>query len=92
MVGFVVGALAGGLAVLFWGEEMRRFAATKTRRIRASAADTLKAVEETAENVLDRTKEQVTSTLEAGRDAIRPSGPLVQGQPAAGDRDGDAVG
>lgn len=74
MVRFVLGALAGGLAVLFWGEEMRRFASSKTRNIRATAADTLKAVEDTAEDLLDRTKEQVTSTLEAGRDAIRPSG------------------
>jgi hypothetical protein len=73
MIRFVVGALAGGLAVLFWGEDIRRFANSKTRNIRASAANTLKAVEDTAENLLDRTKEQVTSTLEAGRDAIRPS-------------------
>ena len=73
MIRFVVGALAGGLVVLFWGEEIRRFANSKTRSIRATAADTLKAVEETAEDVLDRTKDQVTSTLQAGRDAIRPS-------------------
>ena len=73
MVRFVIGALAGGLAVFFWGEEIRRFANSKTRNIRASAANTLKAVEETAEDALDRTKDHVTSTLEAGRDAIRPS-------------------
>ena len=73
MVRFVLGALAGGLAIFFWGEEVRRFANSKTRNIRLSAADTLKAMEDTAEDLLDRTKEQVTSTLEAGRDAIRPS-------------------
>jgi hypothetical protein len=73
MVRFVLGALAGGLAIFFWGEEVRRFANSRTRSIRASAADTLKAVEDTAEDLLDRTKEQVTSTLEAGRDAIRPT-------------------
>ena len=72
MVRFVLGALAGGLAIFFWGEEVRRFANSKTRSIRLSAADTLKAVEDTAEDLLDRTKDQITSTLEAGRDAIRP--------------------
>jgi len=73
MVRFVLGALAGGLAMLFWGDDMRRFANSKTRRLRMTAADTLKAVEDTAEDLLDRTKDQVTSTLEAGQDAIRPS-------------------
>lgn len=73
MVRFVLGALAGGLAMLFWGEDMRRLANSKTRHLRMTAADTLKAVENTAEDLLDRTKDQVTSTLEAGQHAIRPS-------------------
>lgn len=72
MVGFVIGALAGGLAVWFWGDELRRLADSKTRDVRAMAADKLQAVEDKAANVLDRTKEQVSSTLQAGQDAIRP--------------------
>jgi len=72
MVRFVLGALAGGLAVWFWGDELRRLADAKTRDVRAMAADKLQAVEEKAADVLDRTKEQVTSTLQAGQDAIRP--------------------
>ncbi len=72
MVRFVLGALAGGLAVWFWGDELRRLADAKTRDVRAMAADKLQAVEEKAADVLDRTKEQVSSTLHAGQDAIRP--------------------
>jgi len=36
------------------------------------AADRLQAVEDKAADVLDRTKEQVSSTLHAGQEAIRP--------------------
>ena len=69
---FVMGALAGGLAVWFWSDELRRLADAKTRDVRAMAADKLQAMEDKAADVLDRTKEQVSSTLHAGQDAIRP--------------------
>jgi hypothetical protein len=72
MFSFVLGSLAGGLAVWYWGEQLREFAESKTRGVRKGAADTLKTVEKTAESVLDRTKEQVSAALQAGQDAIRP--------------------
>ena len=72
MVRFVMGALAGGLAVWFWGDELRRLVDTKTRDVRTMAAEKLQAVEDKAADVLDRTKEQVSSTLHAGQEAIRP--------------------
>jgi hypothetical protein len=37
------------------------------------AADTLQAVQSTAEEMFDTAKDQVTSTLQAGQDAIRPA-------------------
>ena len=72
MVRFVMGALAGGLAVWFWGDELRRLGDAMTRDVRAKAADKLEAVEDKAQDVLDRTKEQVSSTLQASQDALRP--------------------
>jgi len=60
MVRFVIGALAGGLAVWFWGDELRRLADTKTRDVRIMAAEKLQAVEDKAADVPDRTKEQVS--------------------------------
>jgi hypothetical protein len=73
MVRFVLGTLAGGLAVWYWRDQLQELAERKTRGLRKGAADTLKTVEDTAEDVLDRTKEQVSSALQAGQDAIRPS-------------------
>jgi hypothetical protein len=68
---FIIGALAGGLAVWFWGEGVRQFVGSKTNEVRDVAADKLQAVENRATNVLDRTKDQVSSTLQAGQDILR---------------------
>ena len=70
---FMLGAIAGGIAVYVWGDEIRRFANTKGRTARLAAADTLQAVQSTAEEMFDTAKDQVTSTLQSGQDAIRPA-------------------
>ncbi len=72
---FVLGAVVGGIAVYLWGDEIRRFANTKSRTARLTAADTLQAVQSTAEGMFDSAKDQVTSTLQSGQDAIRPARP-----------------
>jgi len=69
---FLLGVFVGGIAVWMWGAELKQLAETKTRDVRAKAADRLRVVESTAVNVLDKTKEQVASTLHAGQDALRP--------------------
>lgn len=70
---FLLGAIVGGIAVYVWGDEIRRFANTKSRTARLAAADTLKSVQSTAEDIFDSAKDQVTSTLQSGQDAIRPA-------------------
>lgn len=70
---FMLGAIVGGIAVYMWGDEIRRFANTKGRTARLAAADTLKSVQSTAEDLFDSAKDQVTSTLQSGQDAIRPA-------------------
>jgi hypothetical protein len=72
MIRFIIGALAGGLAVWFWADDIREYADTKTRDVRDKAAQKLQTVEDKAGDVLDMAKEQVTSTLHAGQNAIRP--------------------
>ena len=73
MVRFILGVMAGGFAVLYWGDQLRELAASKTRGVRKGAADTLQSVENKAGNVLDMAKEQVSSVLQSGQEAIRPS-------------------
>jgi hypothetical protein len=73
MFRFVFGALVGGLAVWYWGEEIREYAENRTIGVRQSAAKVIRVVGKKAEDVLDRTKEQVNSATRAGEDVLRAS-------------------
>ena len=72
MFRFVFGALIGGFAVWYWGEEMREYAESRTVGVRRSAANMIRSVGKKAEDVLDRTKEHVSAVSQSGQDAIRP--------------------
>ena len=73
MFRFVLGALVGGLAVWYWGKEIREYAENRTTGVRRSAAKMIRTVGKKAEDVLDTTKEQVRSASRSGQDVIRPS-------------------
>ena len=84
---FVLGAIMGAAAVWLWGRELEAYVGDKTRGVRTKAAEGVRAVEETAEKVLDRgghalrradeflqdTRAHVSETLRAGEEAIRPA-------------------
>ena len=84
---FVLGAIIGAAAMWLWGRNMEEFAVAKMRGLRTKAADGIRAVEETAEQALDRgghalrradeflqdTREDVSEALRAGQEAIRPA-------------------
>ena len=72
MLRFIIGAVAGSLAIWLWGEELRRYADTGTRAVRERTADTLQAVDHRAGEVLDSARDQVHSTLNAGQEMVRP--------------------
>ena len=68
---FTVGVVAGSIAASVWGDQLKRYATGRTRDIREKAADTLHSVQGKADEVLDRAKNHVHETLQAGQDAIR---------------------
>jgi hypothetical protein len=82
---FVVGVIVGAVVVWLWGRQIEAYVEEKTRGARTKAAEGVRAVEETAEKVLDRggealrrvdgflqdTREHVNEALRAGQDAIR---------------------
>src|SRR5262245_4066441 len=72
MVKFIVGAIAGGLVMWFWGGRLGQYAADGTRAARAGAADTLRAVEATADSAIDSARERIHTGLQAGQDVVRP--------------------
>ena len=74
---FIMGAIVGGVAVWVWRDELRKFMEKRTRVVRAKAADQLEMVQKATESALDTAKEQISSHLQSGQDAIRPSKPNV---------------
>jgi hypothetical protein len=70
---FVLGAIVGGIAVWTWREELRQLADTKGRTVRLAAADALQSAQSTAGQIFDSARDQVTATLLAGQDAVRPA-------------------
>jgi hypothetical protein len=90
---FVLGAIMGAAVVWRWGSEMEEYVAERTRGVRTTAADGVRAVEETAGKVLDRggdglrradeflqdTKQYVSEALQAGEEAIRPAAASREG-------------
>ena len=73
MLRMIAAAIVGGIAVWLYGEEMKRLAADRTHDARVRVADTLHVVQGKAEEVLDATKEQVSATLRASEQALRPA-------------------
>jgi hypothetical protein len=65
MLRFIAGAIAGGVAVWVWGDDVRAAVAEKTRGVRSRAADQIQ--------VVQRALGWITSTLQRGQDAIRPT-------------------
>jgi predicted DNA-binding protein (UPF0251 family) len=56
-----------------WGDELRDYLAERARGVRTRTADQIQVVQQAAETALTTAKEQITSTLQSGQDAIRPS-------------------
>jgi hypothetical protein len=100
MRGFIVGALAGGVAAYLWRDQLNRYLDSRTRGIRTRAAETLKQAGEMVESAGERIAETIEAGQEGPEHARRPLGGLsplsqasrsarrVQRPGAAGRREG----
>ena len=84
---FVLGVIMGAAVVWLWRREVEEYLGQKTRGVRTTVAEGVRAVEEKAGQMLDRggnalrraddflqdTKAHVSEALRAGEDAIRPA-------------------
>jgi hypothetical protein len=73
MFRFILGAIVGGIVVWLWRDEMVEYVDQRTREVRSKAADRLRLVQEKAESAFDTAKQRISSGLETGQEAIRPS-------------------
>ena len=69
MKGFIVGAVAGAVAMYLWRDEINRYLDTSTSGLRVRAADTL----QQAGDLMESASGAIGDTLAAGQEAIRPA-------------------
>jgi hypothetical protein len=69
----IIGVVAGAMAVYVWQNQIQRFLEERTRDARARADSTLEQTQNAADGVIDTAREQVHSTLNLGREAVRPT-------------------
>jgi hypothetical protein len=72
--GFILGAVAGGLAVWKWRDSIREYLKQNAEPARSKADDLLGTVQQRSEHLLDRAKERVASGLERTREKVRATG------------------
>jgi hypothetical protein len=78
MVGFIVGAIAGGMVAYLWRDSIRGYLTQGVPNLRDRAADTLEAVGKSADEFLDRAKSTVDANVRAGQQRLR-HGPGASG-------------
>ena len=77
MMGFILGAVAGGLAAWWWRGDIQNYVDEKLPKVRQQAADQLGAIEQRAEEALGKAKdkiERIRPTDESSRSREMGSG------------------
>ena len=86
---FIMGTIASAVVLWFWGKQIVDYFGVKTDGVRATAAAGMRAVDETAGQVLDQggaslrraeqflqdTKEHVSDALRSGQKVVDPTPP-----------------
>jgi hypothetical protein len=72
MFGFLLGAVAGGIAAYLYRDKIRDVMEGRTHDVRARAAHGLEKFQKVAEEAMDTAKDQITKGVKAGQEYIRP--------------------
>lgn len=91
MLGFLVGAIAGGVAAYYWRDRIGSYVNDGMPAVRDRAAERLGEIGERADRVLDRAKSRIDTTIRTGQDRLRTAhetghadGPTGVGQERTG--------
>jgi len=72
--GFILGIVAGGLAVWKWRDSIRDYVQDNAGPARTKADSLLETAQQRSEHLLDRAKEQIASGFERTREKVRTAG------------------
>ena len=74
MLGFLLGAIAGGVASYYWRENIRDYVSKHAPEFRNRAADRLGTLGERASSALDRARSRIDTGVRTGQERLRTTG------------------
>jgi hypothetical protein len=74
MLGFLLGAIAGGAAAYYWRENIRDYVSKRVPELRDRTADGLSSLAERAGSALDRARSRVDTAVRTGQEQLRATG------------------
>jgi hypothetical protein len=84
MLGFLLGAIAGGLASYYWRENIRDYVSNRVPDLRKRAADGLGTLGERADGALDRARSRIDTSVRMGQERLRATGTTAGREPRHG--------
>jgi ElaB/YqjD/DUF883 family membrane-anchored ribosome-binding protein len=74
MLGFLVGAIGGGVATYYWRDSIRTYLSGRVPDLRAQAADALGKLGSRADRGLDAARSRIDAAVRTGQRRLRPVG------------------
>jgi ElaB/YqjD/DUF883 family membrane-anchored ribosome-binding protein len=74
MLGFLFGAIAGGLAAYYWRENIRDYVSNRVPELRDRAAEGLDTLGERASGALDQARSRIDTTVRTSQERLREKG------------------
>jgi hypothetical protein len=74
VLGFVLGAVVGGIASHYWRENIRQYMSEGVPDLRKRAADGLGTLGNRASGALDRARSRIDAAVRTGQERLRPTG------------------
>jgi hypothetical protein len=74
MLGFLFGAIAGGLAAYYWRENIRDYVSNRVPELRNRAAEGLGTLGERANSALDQARSRIDTTVRTSQERLRETG------------------
>jgi ElaB/YqjD/DUF883 family membrane-anchored ribosome-binding protein len=74
MLGFFLGAIAGGLAAYYWRQNIRDYVSNRVPELRARAAEGLDTLGERARGALGQARSRIDTTIRTSQERLRETG------------------
>jgi hypothetical protein len=81
MLGFLLGAVAGGIATYYWRDTIRTYMSDRVPEMRDRAADGLGTLGDRAGGALSRARARLDTAVRTGQERLRPKRTGAGGEP-----------